>query len=106
GATVVVRMNLETLTDGIGLAEIDGITQPLSPAAARHIAASAGIIPAVLDGESEVMDWGRKKRLFTWAQQMALVERDGGCAMCNLPPGMTKAHHLEWWARDHGDTDI
>lgn len=106
GATVVVRMDLETLTDGAGLAEIDGIAAPISAAGARHFAAAAGIIPVVLDGESEVMDWGREKRLFTRAQQLALAERDGGCAMCNLPPSMTKAHHLNWWARDHGETDI
>lgn len=106
GATVVVRMDLETLTEGAGLAEIDGITAPISPARARHVAAAAGIIPVVLDGESEVMDWGREKRLFTRPQQLALVERDGGCAMCNLPPWMTKAHHLNWWMRDHGETDI
>ncbi|MRH28376.1 DUF222 domain-containing protein [Microbacterium sp. SYP-A9085] len=106
GATVVVRMRLETLTDGVGLAEIDGITQPISPAAARHVAATAGIIPVVLDGKSEIMDWGRARRLFTPPQRFALVERDGGCAMCNLPPGMTKAHHLNWWRRDHGRTNI
>ena len=106
GATVVVRMQLETLVDSVGLAEIDGITQPISPAAARHVASSAGVIPAVLDGRSEIMDWGRRRRLFTPAQRLALVERDGGCAMCNLPPGMTKAHHLNWWGRDHGKTDL
>ncbi len=106
GAVVVVRMDLETLTEGIGLAEIDGVSRLISPAAARHLAATAGIIPVVLDGKSEVMDWGRKKRLFTRAQQLALAERDGGCAMCGLPPWMTKAHHLNWWARDHGQTDI
>lgn len=37
---------------------------------------------------------------------LRLWERDGGCAMCHLPPGMTKAHHIRWWARDHGPTDI
>ncbi|GAA3753392.1 HNH endonuclease signature motif containing protein [Microbacterium kribbense] len=106
GATVVVRMSLDALTDGVGLAEIDGITQPISPASARRYAAAAGIIPAVLGGDSEIVDWGRKKRLFTLAQRLALVERDGGCAMCNLPPGMTKAHHLNWWLRDHGSTNL
>ncbi|WP_084516152.1 HNH endonuclease [Microbacterium luticocti] len=106
GATVVVRMDLDTLTEGIGLAGIDGVTQPISPKAARHLAATAGVIPAVLDGKGEIIDWGRMKRLFTRAQKLALAERDGGCAMCHLPPGMTKAHHLNWWHRDHGRTDI
>jgi 5-methylcytosine-specific restriction protein A len=60
----------------------------------------------VLGGESQILDWGREKRLFTRAQRMALVERDGGCAMCGLPPEMTKAHHIRWWSRDAGPTDL
>ncbi|GAA3775666.1 hypothetical protein GCM10022240_29100 [Microbacterium kribbense] len=106
GATVVVRMNLDTLQDGTGLAEIDGIAQPISAGAARRYATTAGIIPCVLDSTSDILDWGREKRLFTKAQKLALVERDGGCAMCNLPPGFTKAHHLNWWLRDHGKTNL
>ncbi|WEG08170.1 DUF222 domain-containing protein [Microbacterium horticulturae] len=106
GASVVVRMDLETLQEGVGLAEIDGIDQPVSPETARHYAAAAKIIPVVLDGKGEILHWGREKRYFTRAQKLALVERDGGCAMCNLPPGMTKAHHLNWWSRDHGETNL
>ncbi|WP_082297726.1 HNH endonuclease [Microbacterium sp. GCS4] len=26
--------------------------------------------------------------------------------MCGLPPQMTKAHHLRWWHRDTGPTDL
>ncbi len=106
GATVVVRMALETLRNGEGLARIDGITPPISAQAAAHHAATADVIPVVLDSEGEILHWGRRKRLFTPAQKLALVERDGGCAMCHLPPGMTKAHHLNWWKRDHGRTNI
>jgi 5-methylcytosine-specific restriction protein A len=106
GATVVVRMTLEDLTSGTGHATIDGIAQPITVAAARRMAAGGGVIPCVLGDESEILDWGRKKRLFTKPQRLALVERDGGCAMCGLPPGMTRAHHLLWWIRDRGPTDL
>lgn len=106
GVSVVVRLDYKTLVEGTGLATIDGVDTPISAAEARRLAASGGIIPAVLNGKSEVMDWGREKRLFTLAQRIALAERDGGCAMCNLPPWMTKAHHLNWWARDHGETNL
>lgn len=64
------------------------------------------MIPWVCGGEGEILDWGREKRLFTTAQRLALAERDGGCAMCGLPPSMTKAHHLAWWRRDTGPTDL
>lgn len=106
GATVVVRIRAEDLESGTGSATVDGLDQPVSIGAARRMAAGGGIIPCVLGGDSEVLDWGREKRLFTRAQRLALVERDGGCAMCGLPPEMTKAHHIRWWKRDHGPTDL
>ncbi|CAH0142686.1 HNH endonuclease signature motif containing protein [Microbacterium foliorum] len=106
GATVVVRITLDDLQSGTGCATIDGLDQKVSVGAARRMAANGGVIPCVLGGGSEILDWGREKRLFTRAQRLALVERDGGCAMCGLPPQMTKAHHLRWWSRDHGPTDL
>ncbi len=106
GATVIVRMTLADLESGTGSAVIDGIDQPVSVATARRMAASGAVIPCVLGGDSEIHDWGRRKRLFTGAQKLAIAERDGGCAMCGLPPGMAKVHHLRWWARDAGPTDL
>ena len=106
GATVIVRMTLADLESGTGSAVIDGIDQPVSVATARRMAASGAVIPCVLGGDSEILDWGRRKRLFTGAQKLAIAERDGGCAMCGLPPGMAKVHHLRWWARDAGPTDL
>lgn len=106
GATLIVRINYDDLVAGTGTATIDGIDQPVSAGTTRRMAAGGGVIPAVFGGDSEILDWGRRKRLFTKAQRLALVERDDGCAMCNLPPEMTKAHHLKWWKRDHGRTDL
>lgn len=113
--TVVVRMPLEALSDeaaaDIGAVggpvncEIDG-QGPIDVSTARKMAAAAGIIPLVLGGDSVVLDLGRARRFFTPAQRLALVERDGGCAFCGLPPGMTEAHHIKWWTRDHGPTDL
>uniref|UniRef100_UPI001F0E8E5F HNH endonuclease signature motif containing protein n=1 Tax=Microbacterium sp. K22 TaxID=2305447 RepID=UPI001F0E8E5F len=109
GATVIIRMNLSDLETGTGSATVDGLDQPVSIGAARRMAAGGGIIPCVLGGNSEVLDWGREKRLFTRAQRLALAERDGGCAMCGLPPEMTKAHHIrrerQGGLRDAGDGD-
>ncbi|KFF58438.1 hypothetical protein JF66_18585 [Cryobacterium sp. MLB-32] len=44
------------------------------------MAAEACLIPMVLGGKSEVLDFGLGKRLFTRAQKLAAIERDGGCA--------------------------
>lgn len=106
GATVVVRLSLEDLENGTGFALIDGVTTPVSVGTARRMAADAGIIPCVLGGESEILDWGRQKRLFTAAQRLALGERDGGCAGCGAPPAHCKVHHIDWWKRDRGPTDL
>lgn len=104
--TVVVRVSLDDLRSGTGIAEIDGFEQPVSIGTARRMAASAGVIPCVLGADSEILDWGREKRLFTRAQRLALTERDGGCAMCGLEPGKCRAHHRNWWERDAGPTDL
>lgn len=104
--TVVVRMSLDDLQTGTGIATIDGIEQPIDAGTARRMAASAEIIPCVLGGESEVLDLGRSRRHFTRAQRLALVERDGGCAFCHLPPQFAEAHHILWWLRDRGPTDL
>jgi hypothetical protein len=104
--TVVVRMTLADLQSGCGVGKIDGTPQPVSVSALRQAAADAEVIPAVLGGESDVLDWGRARRLFTPAQRLALVERDGGCAWCNAPPSWCEAHHIRWWTRDAGPTNM
>ena len=106
-ATMVVRVSLADLRSGRGIASIDGVTEPISAAAARLLAADAGVIPAVLGGRSEILDMGRAQRLFSRSQRLALIERDDGCAWagCSMPPAYSEAHHLEWWSRG-GDTDL
>ncbi|WP_225735782.1 HNH endonuclease signature motif containing protein [Gulosibacter chungangensis] len=69
---------------------------------ARMLAAGAGVIPIVLSYDSIVLDMEREVRLFTRQQRQALVERDGGCAFCGLPPGMTEAHHIAYWNAHEG----
>lgn len=106
-ATVVVRMTLDSLLSGSGSATIDGSTVPVSASAARILAADAHIIPAVLGSNSEVLDWGMSRRLFSRSQRLALAERDDGCAWpdCGRPPSYTEAHHIRWWSRG-GPTDL
>ena len=72
------------------------------------MAAEAHIIPAVLGGPSEVLDLGRSNRLFSRAQRLALDERDEGCAVanCHKSPSFAEAHHIRWWTRDAGLTDL
>jgi hypothetical protein len=105
--TMVIRMTKESLLTGLGIAEIDGIDETISAGTARRMAGEAGIIPAVLGGPSEVLDFGKTRRLFSTAQKLAFGERDGGCAFggCTAPPSYTEAHHIIWWS-DIENTDL
>lgn len=104
--TVVVRVALTDLQAGVGAATIDGIDQPVPASLLRRMAVDARVIPCVLDGQSEILDWGRAKRVFTATQKLALAERDGGCACCGAPSTYLIAHHIAWWERDAGPTDL
>ena len=103
---LVVRVGLDDLRTGEGAGTIDGTDAPVSVRELRRVAGDAGVIPMVLGGDSEILDLGTIERRFTPAQRMALVERDGGCAMCHAPPEHCEAHHIDWWKRDNGPTDL
>ncbi|WP_308796438.1 HNH endonuclease [Agromyces silvae] len=103
--TIVVRMSLEALREGVGVAEIDGIDRPVAAGTVRKLAADAELIPAVLGSDSVPLDLGRGTRLFSRSQRLALMERDGGCASCGANITYAEAHHVEWWSRG-GPTDL
>ena len=67
----------------------------ISPGLARRLACRAGIIPAVLGTQSQVLDLGRRTRFHTEPQRIALAIEQGGCTAegCDWPPGMCHAHH-------------
>jgi Domain of unknown function (DUF222)/HNH endonuclease len=104
-ATIVVRMSIDALRDGLGIAEIDGIDRPIAAGTVRKLAADAELIPAVLGGDSVPLDLGRSARLFSRSQRLALMERDGGCASCSANLTFAHAHHVDWWSRG-GPTDL
>jgi hypothetical protein len=79
---------------------------PLTGEQARRIACDANILPAVLGGPSETLDLGRSQRTASPAQRRLLNLRDKGCVKCGRPAKWCEAHHLKWWGRDHGSTDI
>lgn len=73
----------------------------LSPGAVRRIACDAEIIPVVLGADSEPLDVGRGRRLFTRGQRLALTIRDNGCSYpgCTVPATWCDAHHVVHWSR-------
>lgn len=105
-ACIVVRMTLDSLLSGLGEARLDGIEQPISAGTARRLAAEADIIPIVLGGPSEVLDLGRARRLFSTQQKLAATELFPTCAACDRPPAWTEMHHINWYDRDDGLTNL
>jgi hypothetical protein len=74
---------------------------------ARRLACEAGIVPVVLSGKRKVLDLGRRQRLFTKAQRIALLVRDGGCTAegCQTTAWFCHAHHDDPWSHG-GKTDL
>ncbi len=104
--TVMVTMPLETLTTGLGTAQL-GTGETITAGEARRLACTAGIVPAVLGSTSEVLDLGRTARLFSPAQRKALALAHPRCraADCTVPAPWTEAHHSTPWSHG-GRTDL
>ena len=89
-ATVVVTMTLDQLTadlDHAGVCTLDTGGR-ITAAEARRLACTAGIIPVVLGGQSQVLDVGRRRRLHTEADA-----RRHGRARRRLHRRSTARHH-------------
>ncbi|SDL37277.1 HNH endonuclease, partial [Nocardioides sp. YR527] len=104
--TVIVTVDIDQLRQEAGIAQILG-GSPITAAEARRLACTAGILPAVLGGDCEVLDLGRKERFFTAAQRRALLLRSATCEAegCDIPGTWAEAHHWIEWGQG-GATDL
>lgn len=73
----------------------------------RMLACDASISRIVLGPDSEVLDIGRKTRVWTAAQRRAITARDRHCTArgCERPPHWCDIHHEDHWA-DGGTTSV
>ena len=103
---VVVTMSLVGLQAGAGVGVLpDGTLLPAGEV--RRLACTAGLVPAVLGGDSEVLDLGRTRRLFSTAQRKALALAHPHCQAdgCTVSATWCEAHAKDPWARG-GRTDL
>jgi hypothetical protein len=100
--TVIVTMDLETLENQLRDAWIDLASgAKISAATARRLACNAGLIPAVLGRNGEVLDIGQADHEFTVAIRRAAWLRDGGrCAFPDCQNKPQELHHIKF--RRHG----
>ncbi len=105
-ATVVVTIDLDTLTGALKTAQLD-TGQNLSAGEARRLACTAAIVPAVLGGASIPLDLGHEARVFSQAQRTAAGLTHDTCAAagCERPYAWCELHHRQPWARG-GQTNL
>jgi len=106
-ATVVVTMTLENLLGDSHTPALLDTGEPITAAHARKLACEAGIIPAVLGGDSEILDVGRESRLHLKYQRIAIRVRDQHCTTegCEWPAARCHVHHNLPWAKG-GKTSV
>jgi uncharacterized membrane protein YgcG len=87
---------------------IEGQIDPVNITTVERLACSGATQTIKLNRDGTPLDVGREQRLYTKQQRTALAIRDGGCMFpgCNRPPSWCECHHIMFWARDHGGTDL
>ncbi|MBW3658749.1 MAG: HNH endonuclease [Actinobacteria bacterium] len=83
-------------------------TGSLSNAALYRQLCDAGIARVIAKGPSQLLDVGRVTRVWSGSQRRGIVALDGGCRFpgCDRPAAWTVIHHVSFWRRDRGPTDI
>ncbi len=107
---ICIHVDFQTLQTGWhehSMCETDD-GAPIPVSTVRRLCCDAEILPLVMNGEGETLDVGRSKRTANRAQRRALRGMHRTCAYpgCTVPFSQTRAHHIDWWTRDNGPTDI
>ncbi|MCX6396923.1 MAG: DUF222 domain-containing protein [Propionibacteriales bacterium] len=105
-ATLVVTLNDDTMRGALRAGHLD-TGESLSSGEVRRLLCGAGLVPAVLGGQSLPLDLGRSSRLFTEPQRTALGLTHSSCAAdgCDRPFAWCELHHRDPWGRG-GQTNL
>ncbi|CAN5288372.1 hypothetical protein BH09ACT1_BH09ACT1_10200 [soil metagenome] len=105
---VRVIVSEKTLRDRRGAGYLEGSSDPVSLETVERQLCSTGTVGVKFDDDGQCVNVGRDQRLFTQRQRIGLAVRDGGCRFpdCERPPSWCEAHHIDYWHRDDGRTDI
>lgn len=99
--TLVVSVTEDELTGGKGYAHAQGCDQPLSIAAALHVACLGVIQRVVSRQDGRILRIGVEDRVFNRHQRRAIALRDGTCIIpgCDVPAAWTEIHHVKEHAK-------
>jgi hypothetical protein len=105
-ATVVVTVDADVFTHGTPKPGTTTNGVRVSPGQLIRWACEAGVMPAVLDTTGHVLDLGRRHRLHTPAQRLALIIEQQQCQhpACDIPGSFCHVHHTTPWSKD-GETN-
>jgi 5-methylcytosine-specific restriction protein A len=99
-----VHIDARVLTGEQGWAET-GDSGPLAAETARRLACACKLAAVADDTRGNPLNLGRRSREASWQQVELLRRRDGGCRLCGAQLFL-QAHHIKWWDRDRGRTDM
>jgi len=96
------------LVDGWRAWTLDGNALPGRSPDLAGLLCDAELEALIVGVDATPLALGRSRRLFSPAQRRALAIRDGGCVMpgCTQPASATRAHHIQYYGRDNGPTDV
>ena len=99
--TLVVSVREGDLESGRGYAHLPGDDEPISIAAARHIACAGAVQRAVRGENGRIVSLVTLDRVFNHHQRRAITLRDGGCLIpgCHVPPQWCEIHHVQEHSR-------
>ncbi|GAA3990555.1 HNH endonuclease signature motif containing protein [Allokutzneria multivorans] len=104
---VVVTVRAKDVRDetGSGHTDWDG---EATATLIRQLCCDAEVIPVTVDEEGVPLNYGRTTRTAPPPLRRALAVRDKGCAFpgCDRPPAWTEAHHVLYWTKHQGPTDL
>jgi hypothetical protein len=109
GAPVIrITTTRDAIKTGRGLARIEGQAAQMSISTVKRMECEGAEKAVIFDETGKALDVGREQRFFTKRQREALAVLWGGCAApgCDRPPSWCEAHHIVFWARDGGGTDL
>lgn len=105
---VRVVVGERALASRSGAGQLEDYGDAITIATIEAMVCDAGVVGVAFDDDGQCVNVGRTQRLFTARQRIGLAIRDGGCRApnCDRPPSWTEAHHIDFWHRDDGKTDI
>jgi hypothetical protein len=104
---IMVMADLDALAGIAGGTHETIRRQVLTVAKVRELACDATVSRIVLGPESEILDVGRKTRVWPASIRRAIIARDRHCTApgCDRGPQWCDIHHIIHWG-DHGNTSV